>query len=62
MDAEKSYKEALLQTNASAVALLQVEEALHLPAEVVMKAKMFDAKLDRNDHISSKRVIAFMME
>ena len=62
LEAEKSCKEALLQANASAAALQQVEEALHLPAEVVMKAKMFDARLDRDDHISSKRVIAFMIE
>ena len=62
VEAERSCKGALLQANASAAALLHVEEALQLPAEVVMKARMFDAKLERDNHISSKRVIAFMME
>lgn len=62
LEAEGSCKEALLQANASAAALSQVEEALYFPADAVAKAKMFDAKLERDGHVSSKRVIAFMVE
>jgi len=61
-EAERRSKEALLQANTSAAALLQVETALSLPADVVMKARAFDARLERDDHVSSKKVIAFMME
>ena len=62
LEAERSWREALLRANTSGAALKQVKEALAVPADAVAKAKMFDARLEREGHISSKRVIAFMVE
>jgi hypothetical protein len=62
IEAEKNCKSALLQANASAAALVQVEDALKLPADVVMKARVLDANLEKDGHLSSKRVVEFMME
>lgn len=54
LETERNYKEDLLHENASAEALLQVEIALILSADVAMKAKMFDVKLEQDNHASSK--------
>ncbi len=34
----------------------------HLPADIVNKAKLFDAKLDKGDHLSKSRIIQFIVE
>ena len=61
-EAQRRCKETLLQANASAAALLQVEIALAFPTDMVMKAWTFNAGLEQDDHVYCRKVIAFMME
>ncbi len=35
---------------------------LSLPADIVNKAKLFDAKVDKGDHLSKSRIIWFIVE
>jgi hypothetical protein len=42
--------------------LLQVKEALAIPADVVSKAKLYDARLEKDGHVSSSKVIRFISD
>jgi hypothetical protein len=39
-----------------------IKEVLSLPVDIVNKAKLFDAKVDKRNHLSKSRIIRFMVE
>ena len=54
---EDRVRDASRRAVDSARAIVHKKEALPIPAEVVNKAKMFDARLGQEDHLSGNKII-----
>jgi hypothetical protein len=59
---DEEVRDARARAKASAPVFEEVKEAFSLPVEVVNKARLFDAKLDREDHMSKSRIIRFLVD
>lgn len=59
---ETLVEEAQARANASARALIEVKESLNLSTDIANKARLFNAKLDREDHVSKSRIIRFLVD
>ncbi len=46
----------------AALKIRDMKEAFSLLADTINKAKLFDAKVDKGDHLSKSRIIRFMVE
>lgn len=58
---EEQTREATEQAIASAMAIINVREALALPADVVNKARLLEERLSREEHLSRNKIIWFFV-
>ena len=58
---EMAKMKAQLQVNESAKALLTVKEVIGAPGDVFSKARLFDAQLTKDGHLSNSKLIAFLV-
>jgi uncharacterized coiled-coil protein SlyX len=59
---EEQFREASGRATASARAISNVREALALPADVVNKARLFEARLGREKQLSRNKIILFLVD
>jgi hypothetical protein len=59
---EEQIRNANARAQASARAITEVKEALSISADVVNKVRLFDARLEKEDHLSKSRIIRFLVE
>jgi cell division septum initiation protein DivIVA len=59
---EEQIRNANARAQASAHAITEVRGAPSIPADVVNKARFFDARLEKEDHLSKSRIIRFLVE
>ncbi len=59
---EVQVREANARSLASARAIAEVREILTLPMDMVNKARLFDEKLEKEDHLSKSRIIRFLVD
>ena len=55
-------REATGRAAASAKAIVNVREALALPADVVNKARLFEERLGREERLSLNKIIRFLVD
>lgn len=52
---------ALIQVKESARAIEKVQEVIKTPGDLWVKARMFDAQLEKDSHVSKTKMVSFLM-
>ena len=59
---DERVRQATASATASARAIVEVREALAIPADVVNKARLFEDRLSKEEHLSRNKIIRFLVD